>query len=622
MATLTYPGVYIEEIGSGQHSITGVATSIAAFIGYTNVGPVDEAVMVESWAQYESLFGGMIPGVYLGYAVYQFFLNGGSQAYVVRLCDQTVGQAAVAHALIGGLQISANNPGAWGNNVAVAITGVNAVNSTFNLQVYELTGSGSLNLVESYSNLSIFPTSATYAVTVVNSDSTYIAFTPVVVPPAPPPVLTVPTSSGVYTVNGKVTAGAVAKGDSLTQTSGALPAVMGTVLIAPTATTPMTIQITSGTVVTTNPTDTWTNGANTFTQSGPPMQMPMALISGSITGGPFTAGETVTQQQSGANPPTAICVGSTSATPLAGLATPGLLLLQDMTGKPANSFTQWHGATSNAVCTPINAPVPTFAMPLAVAGGFSAGADESAPLKPDDATTSANFLTHLLNTADAGTGTDTSTMPLIQVGGPPYAGTGPLKFANAEVASIHVACPTLDVTVENKFGAAIPVGAVCQITPTLVNTGEAKWLATSAASRGVMLHTTAGDIPLTAALPSMQRTAMGPLTITMPASGMIVTGRMQIAGVGAFGEAFTLQLSPDTTSTGSCATTLSSTGPISAPAAGATGTIQVSTPAGTGNWTTYLFPQQWATVTPASGSGNGAATYTIAANLGSARQTN
>jgi uncharacterized protein len=399
MATLTYPGVYIEEIGSGQHSITGVATSIAAFIGYTNVGPVDEAVMVESWAQYESLFGGMIPGVYLGYAVYQFFLNGGSQAYVVRLCDQTVGQAAVAHALIGGLQIFANNPGAWGNNVAVAITGVNAVNSTFNLQVYELTGSGSLNLVESYSNLSIFPTSATYAVTVVNSDSTYIAFTPVV-PPAPPPVLTVPTSSGVYTVNGKVTAGAVAKGDSLTQTSGAFPAV-GTVLIAPTATTPMTIQITSGTVVTTNPTDTWTNGANTFTQSGPPMQMPMALISGSITGGPFTAGETVTQQQSGANPPTAICVGSTSATPLAGLATPGLLLLQDMTGKPANSFTQWHGATSNAVCTPINAPVPTFAMPLAVAGGFFAGADESAPLKPDDATTSANFLTHLLNTGPA-----------------------------------------------------------------------------------------------------------------------------------------------------------------------------------------------------------------------------
>jgi uncharacterized protein (TIGR03437 family) len=222
--------------------------------------------------------------------------------------------------------------------------------------------------------------------------------------------------------------------------------------------------------------------------------------------------------------------------------------------------------------------------------------------------------------ADAGTGTDTSTLPLIQVGDPPYTGTGPLKFANAEVASIHVVCPTVDQTVENKFGVAAPAGAVCQITPTIVNTGEGKWLPTSAASRGVTLHTSAGDIPLSAPLSSMQRIAMGPLTITMPASQTTLTGRMQIAGVGAFGEVFTLQLTPDVTLTGSCATTLSSTAPISAPAAGMTGTIQVSTAAGC-NWSTYIGPQTWVTVTPATGSGNGTVTYTIAPNLGSARQT-
>jgi hypothetical protein len=62
------PWVYIEEISGGQHNI---ATSIAAFIGWSNQGPVGEAVMVESWAQYETQFGGMIPGIYLGYAVYQ-----------------------------------------------------------------------------------------------------------------------------------------------------------------------------------------------------------------------------------------------------------------------------------------------------------------------------------------------------------------------------------------------------------------------------------------------------------------------------------------------------------------------------------------------------------------------
>ncbi len=61
--------------------------------------------------------------------------------------------------------------------------------------------------------------------------------------------------------------------------------------------------------------------------------------------------------------------------------------------------------------------------------------------------------------ADQGTGTDTSTMPLIQVGNVPYEGAGPLKFANAEIAGIHVVCPSLDVIVENGSTLTIPSGA-------------------------------------------------------------------------------------------------------------------------------------------------------------------
>ena len=74
MSAYTYPGVYIEELSSGVHTIAGVATSIAAFVGWAPQGPVTEAVMVESWPQYQAMYGGMVPGVYLGYAVYQFFL--------------------------------------------------------------------------------------------------------------------------------------------------------------------------------------------------------------------------------------------------------------------------------------------------------------------------------------------------------------------------------------------------------------------------------------------------------------------------------------------------------------------------------------------------------------------
>ncbi|MGF6854026.1 Ig-like domain-containing protein [Paraburkholderia sp. CI3] len=85
MPTLTYPGVYVEELPSGVHSITGVATSIAAFIGWAPQGPVDEAVLVESWPGYEALFGGLNSNSLLGYSVNQFFANGGQQAYIVRL---------------------------------------------------------------------------------------------------------------------------------------------------------------------------------------------------------------------------------------------------------------------------------------------------------------------------------------------------------------------------------------------------------------------------------------------------------------------------------------------------------------------------------------------------------
>src|SRR6202035_823540 len=79
MSAFTYPGVYIQELSSGVHTITGVATSIAAFVGWAPQGPVKEATLVESWSEYEATFGGFYSGSYLGYAVNQFFANGGAQ---------------------------------------------------------------------------------------------------------------------------------------------------------------------------------------------------------------------------------------------------------------------------------------------------------------------------------------------------------------------------------------------------------------------------------------------------------------------------------------------------------------------------------------------------------------
>ncbi len=81
----TYPGVYIEEIPSGVRTITGVATSITAFLGRTRRGPVDEPVVVNNFGEFETIFGALAAAYPVSYAVRDFFLNGGSQAIVVRL---------------------------------------------------------------------------------------------------------------------------------------------------------------------------------------------------------------------------------------------------------------------------------------------------------------------------------------------------------------------------------------------------------------------------------------------------------------------------------------------------------------------------------------------------------
>ena len=85
MPSYTYPGVYVQELPSAVHTITGVATSIAAFIGWAAQGATNEAVLMQSFPEFERQFGGLDARSLLGYAVNQFFGNGGQQAYIVRL---------------------------------------------------------------------------------------------------------------------------------------------------------------------------------------------------------------------------------------------------------------------------------------------------------------------------------------------------------------------------------------------------------------------------------------------------------------------------------------------------------------------------------------------------------
>src|SRR5205814_1973392 len=83
----TYPGVYIEEIASGVRTITGVATSITAFLGRAAWGPVNAPTTVNSFGDFERQFGGLSELIPMSYAVRDFFLNGGAQALIVRLIN-------------------------------------------------------------------------------------------------------------------------------------------------------------------------------------------------------------------------------------------------------------------------------------------------------------------------------------------------------------------------------------------------------------------------------------------------------------------------------------------------------------------------------------------------------
>ncbi|SEO72983.1 phage tail sheath C-terminal domain-containing protein [Nitrosovibrio sp. Nv6] len=124
---VSYPGVYIEEIPSGVRTITGVATSITAFLGRTSAGPINEPVIINSFSDFERQFGGLVVEHPLTYAVRSFYLNGGSQALIVRLYrpDATppggTESDGAASFTLDDLSLAAKSPGTWGNKLRATI---------------------------------------------------------------------------------------------------------------------------------------------------------------------------------------------------------------------------------------------------------------------------------------------------------------------------------------------------------------------------------------------------------------------------------------------------------------------------------------------------------------------
>lgn len=169
---VNYPGVHAEELPSGQHTITPVATNIAAFVGRAPFGPTDEPTTIFSFGDFQRQYGGLQFDYPLSYAVQDFFANGGSQAIIARLFEPNDGDG-VARLKFSGrspqLVLSAANPGEWGNYLAASVDNVGISDATakqfaeyhltaadlFNLTLTRRDAHGQIIATERYLNLAV-----------------------------------------------------------------------------------------------------------------------------------------------------------------------------------------------------------------------------------------------------------------------------------------------------------------------------------------------------------------------------------------------------------------------------------------------------------------------------------
>jgi uncharacterized protein len=176
--TVSYPGVYIDEVSSGVHTITSVSTSIAAFFGRTSKGKLNKAIRCLSQADFTRNFGAPHPQSDLGHAVRQFFANGGTDCYVVRLAKNAALATITMRSLAGAAQpvliATAKAEGLWANQVRLEVDyNTLTPHETFNLKVIQ-EDSNVVVSSESHINLSMDPTSPRFAPAFVTQSSDLI----------------------------------------------------------------------------------------------------------------------------------------------------------------------------------------------------------------------------------------------------------------------------------------------------------------------------------------------------------------------------------------------------------------------------------------------------------------
>jgi phage tail sheath protein FI len=183
-SSYTYPGIYIEEVPSGVHTIAGVSTSDTAFVDVFTRGDVGVATRITGFEDFTRKFGGLWEASAASFAIQQYFLNGGQIAWVVRVNPND--SAAAASCDLGGagspaggnLKVEAASPGQWGNSLEVGVDYLTRdpaqFADEFNLTVRHVrtvAGRKQVLASETHRNVSLATTSRRFVKDVLKADS-------------------------------------------------------------------------------------------------------------------------------------------------------------------------------------------------------------------------------------------------------------------------------------------------------------------------------------------------------------------------------------------------------------------------------------------------------------------
>jgi phage tail sheath protein FI len=184
MVQVTYPGVYVEEIPSGFRAISGVSTSIAAFVGMAKRGPLLEPTRVLGFKDYERIFSPDTSQGEMTDQVRQFFINRGEQAFIVRIADGALESTLDLRNADGDIVLSfeSRDAGLDANQLRARVDyNTSSPERTFNLTIFRETfdasGAAVVSASETHTGLGMDSDGPRYAVTILDQQSQLVRST-------------------------------------------------------------------------------------------------------------------------------------------------------------------------------------------------------------------------------------------------------------------------------------------------------------------------------------------------------------------------------------------------------------------------------------------------------------